>query len=112
MHRPTAIAAIDLHVRELAVDDRLRAEGVAGRFTYGMMYGMRRTTIYLPDELKLALERTAAAQGTSEAEVVRHALIAATAESSAPTLRIPLFDSGDATLAERVDDELAAGFGE
>ena len=36
-----------------------------------MMYGMRRTTIYLPDELKLALERTAAAQGTSEAEVVR-----------------------------------------
>jgi hypothetical protein len=43
---------------------------------------------------------------------VRHALIAATAESVAPTLRIPLFDSGDATLAERVDDELAAGFGE
>jgi hypothetical protein len=42
---------------------------------------MRRTTIYLPDGLKLALERTAAAQ----------ALIAATAESSAPTLRIPLF---------------------
>jgi hypothetical protein len=81
-------------------------------FTYGMMYGMRRTTIYLPDELKLALERTAAEQGTSEAEVVRHALIAATAQSAAPTLRIPLFDSGDATLAERVDDELAAGFGE
>ena len=81
-------------------------------FTYGTMYGMRRTTIYLPDELKLALERTAAAQGTSEAEVVRHALIAATAESSTPKLRIPLFDSGDATLAERVDDELAAGFGE
>jgi hypothetical protein len=46
------------------------------------------------------------------AEVVRHALIAATAESSAPKLRIPLFDSGDATSAERVDDELAAGFGE
>ena len=81
-------------------------------FTYGMMYGMKRTTIYLPDELKHALERTAAAQGTSEAEVVRHALIAATAGSSAPKLRIPLFDSGDATLAERVDDELAAGFGE
>lgn len=77
-----------------------------------LMYRMRRTTIYLPDELKLALERTAAAQGTSHAEVVRHALIAATAEAPVPTLRIPLFDSGDATLAERVDDELAAGFGE
>jgi hypothetical protein len=64
---------------------------------------MRRTTIYLPDDLKRALERTAAARGTSEAEVVRHALIVATTESSAPTLRIPLFDSSDATLAERVD---------
>lgn len=76
------------------------------------MYGMRRTTVYLPDELKLALERTAAAQGTSEAEVMRRALIAATAESSTPTLRIPLFDSGDPTLAERVGEELAGGFGE
>jgi hypothetical protein len=73
---------------------------------------MRRTTIYLPDELQLALERTAAAQGTSEADFVRQALIAATAEASAAPLRIPLFDSGDATLAERVDDELAVGFGE
>lgn len=76
------------------------------------MYGMRRTTIYLPDELKLALERTAAAEGKSEAEIVRRALIAATAQASAAPLRMPLFDSGDATLAERVDDELAAGFGE
>jgi hypothetical protein len=74
------------------------------------MYGMRRTTIYLPGELKLALERTPAAHGISEAEVVRRAL--ATTESSAPKLRIPLFYSGDAILAERVDDELAAGVGE
>jgi hypothetical protein len=79
---------------------------------YGMMYGVRRTTVYLPDELKLALKRTAAAQGKSEAEVVRRALIAATAEPPAPPLRMPLFDSGDATLAERVDDELAVGFGD
>jgi hypothetical protein len=35
-----------------------------------MMYGMKRTTIYLPDELKAALERTAAAEGRSEADVV------------------------------------------
>ena len=77
-----------------------------------MMYGMRKTTVYLPDELKLALERAAAAQGKSEAAVVRGAIVAATAESSYPTLRLPLFDSGDATFAERVDDELAAGFGD
>jgi hypothetical protein len=76
------------------------------------MYGMKRTTVYLPDELKAALERTAAAQGKSEAEVVRGALAAATAASAHPRPRLPLFDSGDPTLAERVEDELAAGFGE
>jgi len=88
-----------------------RAAPSAFAGTYGMMYGMRRTTLYLPDELKAALERTAAAQGTSEAEVVRGALLAATIDQAPPKPRIPLFDSGDATLAERVDEELAAGFG-
>jgi ribbon-helix-helix CopG family protein len=78
---------------------------------YGTMYGVRRTTIYLPDDLKAALERTAAANGTTEAEVVRSALTVATMEHAHPKPRIPLFDSGDATLAERVDEELAAGFG-
>ena len=68
--------------------------------------------IYLPDELKAALERTASAQGTSEAEVIGSALVAATSEPAYPKPRLPLFDSGDPTLAERVDDALAAGFGE
>jgi plasmid stability protein len=77
-----------------------------------MMYGMRRTTVYLPDDLKRALERTAAAQGKSEADVLRGALAAATAEHTHPRPQVPLFDSGDPTLAERVDEELAAGFGE
>lgn len=76
------------------------------------MYGMRRTTIYLPDDLKAALERTAARAGVSEAEVVRTAIAEATAEDASPRPRIPLFDSGDPALAERVDEELAAGFGE
>lgn len=76
-----------------------------------MIYGMKRTTIYLPDELKAALERTAAAQGKSEAEIVRGALAAATADQAHPRPCLPLFDSGDATLAERVDEELADGFG-
>ena len=77
-----------------------------------MMYGMRRTTVYLPDQLKLALERTAAAQGKSEAEVVRAAILVATVETAYPELRLPLFHSGDPSLAERVDEELAAGFGD
>lgn len=79
---------------------------------YGIVYGMKRTTIYLPDALKAALERTAAAEGRSEAEVVRSALASATAAHTYPAPRLPLFDSGDATLAERVDEELAHGFGE
>lgn len=73
---------------------------------------MKRTTVYLPDDLKAALERTAPAQGRSEAEVVRSAVAAATAEQAHPRPRVPLSSSGDATLAERVDEELAAGFGE
>jgi hypothetical protein len=77
-----------------------------------MMYGMRRTTIYLPDELKAALERTATAEGRSEAEIVRSALASATAVHAYPRPRLPLFDSSDQTLAERVDEELARGFGE
>jgi hypothetical protein len=71
-----------------------------------------RTTIYLPDELKAALGQTAAVTGTSEAEIVRGAVAAATAEHLCPPPRVPLFASGDSTLAERVDDVLAAGFGE
>lgn len=76
------------------------------------MYGMKRTTIYLPDELKAALERTASAEGRSEAEVVRSAVASATATHAYPPPRLPLFKSGDETLAERVDEELARGFGE
>jgi plasmid stability protein len=76
-----------------------------------MIYGMRRTTIYLPDDLKAALERTAAAQGKSEAEIVRAALAAATQQHADPPPTLPLFESGDATLAERVEEELASGFG-
>jgi plasmid stability protein len=72
---------------------------------------VKRTTVYLPDDLKAALERTAAAHGTTEAEVVRSALASATAAHVYPTPQLPLFESGDATLAERVDEELAAGFG-
>ena len=78
---------------------------------YGKMYGMKRTTVYLPEELKAALERTAAAQGRSEAEVLRSALVAATLDHAYPRPRLPLCDSGDATLAGRVDEVLAAGFG-
>jgi len=59
-----------------------------------------------------ALDRTARAQGKSKAEVIRAAVAVATSDDGRPRPRLPLFHSGDPTLAERVDAELADGFGE
>lgn len=78
---------------------------------YGIMYGMNRTTVYLPQELKQALKRAAQAAGRSEAKLIREAISAYLAGRARPAPTLPLFASGDATLAERVDEELA-GFGE
>lgn len=79
---------------------------------YGTMYGMRKTTVYLPDELKAALERMASEEGRSEAEIIRFAVQQAVDHRQRPRPRIPLFELGteDPTAAERVD-ELLAGFG-
>ena len=74
---------------------------------YGTMYGMTvKTTVYLPDDLKRALEVGAAASGRSEAEIIREA-IAARVGSARPAAG---FLDGK-PMAERVDD-LLAGFGE
>jgi len=74
------------------------------------MYGMQKTTVYIPADLKLALGKLAAARGLSEAELIREALRTATAEAAPPRPRLPLFKSGKPRLAERVDEALA-GFG-
>jgi len=74
------------------------------------MYGMQKTTVYVPDELKHALERAAAARGCSEAELIREALRTVTARAAPPRPRLPLFRSRRPRLAERVDEALA-GFG-
>jgi hypothetical protein len=77
-----------------------------------MIYGMKKTTLYLPDELKAALVGKAQLERKSEAEVIRGALLIATAGCSqfAPLPRIPDWD-GDGTVAQRVDELLAEGFG-
>jgi hypothetical protein len=72
---------------------------------------MKKTTVYLPDELKAALERAAAAQGRSEAELIREAVRSLTQALEPPRPKLPLFSGGDPTLAERFDEELR-GFGE
>jgi hypothetical protein len=38
------------------------------------MYGMKRTTVYLPDELKVRLEAEAQRRGVTEAEIIRLAV--------------------------------------
>ena len=75
------------------------------------MYGMKKTTVYLPEELEVALKRASARQGRSEAEIIREAVRGFLDSMPAPRPRLPLFHSGDPTLAERVDEELR-GFGE
>lgn len=72
---------------------------------------MQKTTLYLPDDLKVALERAAAQRKCSMADVVRDALRAFIAAIDRPRPRLPLFSSRDPGLAETVDDALG-GFGE
>jgi hypothetical protein len=73
---------------------------------------MKKTTIYLPDELKEKVENAARAKGQSEADVIRDA-VAAAVEKPRPKPRIPLpgVTLGDPTIAERAGD-LMDGFGE
>lgn len=69
---------------------------------------MVKTTVYLPEELKRRIERTAFAQRSSEAEVIRAALDAYTLETP-PRPTFPLFSSG-----KPIEDwdEAMRGFGE
>ena len=79
---------------------------------YGIMYGMRKTTVYLPDDVKAALERLAKSEQRSEADIIREALRSAVSDRDSPSPRIPLTSVGlgDSTIAERTDD-LLEGFG-
>ena len=72
-------------------------------------YGMQKTTVYLPDDVKADLERTAAETGRSEAEVIREAVReAVTRRPPPPTIGILVSD--DPHFAANVDQHLE-GFG-
>jgi predicted transcriptional regulator len=51
---------------------------------------MQKTTVYIPDELKAALERTARATRRSEAELIREGIRLVTEEHSSPLPTLPL----------------------
>jgi hypothetical protein len=74
------------------------------------MYGMQKTTVYIPEDVKRALAQAAASRGMSEAELIREAVRTVVAQSVPPRPRLPLFKSGKSRLAERVDEALS-GFG-
>ncbi len=76
------------------------------------MYGMLKTTVYLPEDLKASLQRLAAEQGRSEAEIIRESIRAVVGDCPPPKPKVPLVTQalGDSTAAERVD-ELLDGFG-
>jgi len=71
---------------------------------------MKKTTVYLPAELKRALKRVAAQRGQSEAGLLREAVALVTAQSEAPAPRLPLFRSGGPSIAGDIDEALK-GFG-
>ena len=87
----------------------LRSDG--GRRTYGSMYGMEKTTVYLTEAQKRALEQAARTAGRSEAELIREGVELVTARHRSAELVLPLFRSDQPDLAERVDAALD-GFGE
>ncbi len=75
--------------------------------TGGTIYGMIKTTIYLPESLKREVERRARQRSCSEAEVIRQAIQDAVAR---PKPRPGIF-SGDDLWGRHVD-EYMKGFGE
>jgi predicted transcriptional regulator len=72
---------------------------------------MRKTTVYLPDDLKAQLARLANLTGQSEAELIREAVSKLVSDAERPRPRGGIFDSHEGGLAARVDEALA-GFGE
>jgi len=75
------------------------------------MYGVRRTTIYLPDEMKAAIEREASRRRVSEAEVIRSAVESDLRRKPTRRIQTPVFPDG---LGEEIGtrvDELLEGMG-
>jgi len=69
-----------------------------------------KTTVYLPEDLKRRLEDTARERGVSEAALIREAVERLVA-GERPRPRFGLYRSADGGVADRVDEELAKGFG-
>lgn len=80
--------------------------------TYGIVYGMTKTTIYLPEKLKRQVEKVAKREKKSEAEIIREAIQTVMRWRMAPKPRIPLVKHGlgDPSIAERVEELIGDDF--
>jgi len=72
---------------------------------------MERTTVYLTEAQKRALERTARSTGRSEAQLIREGVDIVTTRVRESDLVLPLFESGQPDLASHVEESLE-GFGD
>lgn len=75
---------------------------------------MKRTTIYLPEELKAALEARAKHDGRTESEIIREALTEKLRGlgKNASDMQFGIFASSHADTSEHVDEVLSdSGFG-
>jgi hypothetical protein len=73
---------------------------------------MKKTTVYLPDDLKAAVKFKARSQKRSEADVIRDAIAKdVMPPRRRPTIPLPGFELPDPTMAQHIDDFLD-GFGE
>lgn len=74
---------------------------------------MKKTSLYLEDELHAAVGRLADREGMSRAETIRQALRAATKDVSRPRITAIGIGEGPGDVAENMDRYLAEwGFGE
>lgn len=74
----------------------------------GTLYGMVKTTVYLPEELEMRLDAEAAATGVSKAELIRRGIGMLLAVSDTPkrSAALPVFHSGRSRTAREMDDDI------
>lgn len=76
-----------------------------------MIYGMHKTTLYIPDDIREELRRASRDSGRSEAELIRAGIRLVLERCTRPRPSSGIFDSADPSSSERVD-ELLEGFGQ
>jgi hypothetical protein len=70
---------------------------------------VQKTTLYLPEDLKVAVKRAAAERGVSEAEIIRESIRVSVGHVR-PRPRGGLYSSGQPIARDA--EEMLAGFGE